>query len=81
MTTAVLDKTSERIVDSAEKMADALKGRARKVMKQGGEMADQLYEATTHQIRRHPAESVGSTLVLGIGMGIFLGWLMFRKKR
>ncbi len=81
MTTAVLDKTSERIVDSAEKMADALKDRARKVMKQGGEMADQLYETTTHQIRRHPAESVGSTLVRGIGMGIFLGWLMFRKKR
>ncbi len=81
MTTAVLEKTTERIVDSAENMAEVLKDRAKKMMKQGGEMADQLYGNTTHQIRRHPAETVASTLAIGLGMGIFLGWLMFRKKR
>ncbi len=81
MTTAVLEKTSERIVDSAENMADFLKDRAKKVVKRGGEFADQLYENTTHQIRRHPAESVASTLAIGLGVGIFLGWLMFRQKR
>lgn len=82
MTTSVLEKTGEQIADSAEKMANVLRERvdtAKKLIKDGGELADELYEDTTRQIRRHPAASVATTFLVGFGMGLLTGWLIRKR--
>ncbi len=82
MTTTVLEKTSEQIADSAQKVADVLQDRihtAKRLARQGGEKAEELYRNTTRQIQRRPAEAVGATFLFAFGAGVLVGWLMRRK--
>lgn len=82
MTTTVLEKTGEQVSNSAKKLADVVKdgfGTAREFVKQTEELADDMYQTSTRQIQRHPAESVTMTFLAGIGIGMFTMWLLRRK--
>lgn len=82
MTTNVLEKTGEQIADSAEKMASVLKHQfdsAKHLIRDGAEMADDLIQDTTRQIRRHPAASVATTFLVAFGLGFVTGWVIRKK--
>ncbi len=82
MTTTVLEKTTDQIADSAQKVADVLQDRfqtAKRFARQSGEKAEELYKNTTRQIQRRPAAAVGSTFLVAFGAGVLVGWLMRRK--
>ena len=82
MTTTVIERTTEQIADSTKKAAEALKegiGTAKRVVRQGGEVAEELYQSSARQIRRHPAGTVVTTFVVAFGAGLLVGWLITRE--
>ncbi len=82
MTTTTFEKAAEKIGDSTQKIAGAFKDRfdsARRFVKETEELADDLYDTTTRQIQRHPAESVAMTFVAGVAAGMLMSWLIRRK--
>ncbi len=82
MTTTVLEKTGEQVSNSAKKFADKVKdgfGTARQFVHQTEELAEDLYDTSTRQIQKHPAESVAMTFLAGVGIGMFTMWLLRRK--
>jgi ElaB/YqjD/DUF883 family membrane-anchored ribosome-binding protein len=52
--------------------------KAQRTLKRGMFAAEDCIEDTTHFIKRHPWQSVGSALGLGAGIGLLLGWLTSR---
>ncbi len=82
MTATVLEKATEQVTDTAHKISDAMKDRfnsARRFVKESEELADELYDTSTRQIRRHPAESVVLTFAAGFAAGILMGWMIGKK--
>lgn len=82
MPSTVLEKTSEQVADSAHKIADVLHdrmGEAKRFVKKSGEAAEELYENTTREIRRHPAQALTTTFLVAFGAGVLTGWLLRRK--
>ena len=82
MTTTLLEKTAEQIAGNTHKVADFVKegfGTAKQFVKESEELADELYDTTTRQIQRHPAESVTMTFLAGFGVGMLTFWLLRRK--
>ena len=68
MPQTVLERTGEHIAESARKasrvtsaVADAIEdgvGAARRVVKQGGDVAEEFFDDTTKRLQRHPVETV-----------------------
>jgi uncharacterized protein (DUF2336 family) len=89
MTQSVLERTAEQIAETARKttrmasaVADAIEdgvGAARRVAKQGGDVADELLEDTTKRVRRHPIETIAATFAVGVATGIVIGWMGKRR--
>ena len=89
MPQTVLDRTGEQIAGSARKasrvtsaVADAIEdgvGVARRVVKQGGDAAEEFFDDTTQRLQRHPIETVIASLAVGITVGIVIGWMMKRR--
>lgn len=89
MTQKVLDQAGEHLAESARQasrvtsaVADALVdsvGAARRVVKQGGDAAEELFDDTTKRLQRHPVETIVVTLAFGISVGIVIGWLVKRN--
>jgi ElaB/YqjD/DUF883 family membrane-anchored ribosome-binding protein len=87
MKTAILEKASGYIEDSAEKASRAATavvgavddgmGAAKRVARQGREAAADLLDDTTRRIRRKPVMAV----VSAIGAGIVIGFLIGRNGR
>jgi ElaB/YqjD/DUF883 family membrane-anchored ribosome-binding protein len=89
MTQSVLEKTSEQIAETARKtsrvasaVADAFEDgvvAARRVAKQGGDAAEELFDDTTKRLQRHPMETIGVTFAIGITIGVLIGWMAKRR--
>ncbi len=82
MSTSVMEKTGEHIADTTHTITDNLRGcmgNARKFVKDTEDLADELYDTSTRQIRRHPAEAVTMTFFAGVAVGMLVGWLVGRK--
>jgi ElaB/YqjD/DUF883 family membrane-anchored ribosome-binding protein len=89
MPQTVLERTGEHITESARKasrvpsaVADAIEdgiGAARRVVKQGGDAAEEFFDDTTKRLQRHPTETVITSLAVGMTVGIMIGWLMKRR--
>jgi ElaB/YqjD/DUF883 family membrane-anchored ribosome-binding protein len=89
MPQTVLDRTGEHVAESARKasrmtsaVADAFEdgvGAARRVVKQGGDAAEEFFDDTTKRLQRHPIETVMTSLAVGIAFGIVIGWMMKRR--
>jgi hypothetical protein len=63
-------------------MADVMEeglGAARRVAKQAGDAAEELFDETTKRLERHPVETVVGSMVVGIALGIVIGWLISRR--
>ena len=89
MPQTVLERTGEQIAESARKasrvtsvVADALEdgvGAARRVVKQSGDAAEELFDDTTKRLQRHPIETVITSLAVGMTVGILIGWMLKRR--
>lgn len=90
MSQTVLDRAAERIAESARQasratsaVADAIVedglGVARRAAKQGGDAAEEFLNDTSQRIQRHPALTVGVTLVVGFTAGALIGWMIKRR--
>ena len=51
---------------------------AKRLAKEGERAAEGLMNDTAHLIKHEPLRSVGITFGVGLGLGIFAGWLLTR---
>ena len=90
MSQTVLDRTTERIAESARQasratsaVADAIiedgVGVVKRAAKQGGDAAEEFLNDTTQRIQRHPVLTVAATLAVGFTAGAFIGWMIKRR--
>ncbi|MFZ0914425.1 MAG: hypothetical protein WBQ76_08930 [Candidatus Korobacteraceae bacterium] len=89
MAQSVSERTGEQIAETARKasratsaVADAIEdglGAARRVAKQGGDAAEELFDDTTKRLQRHPIETIVVTFAVGVTAGIAIGWMMKRR--
>lgn len=89
MTQSVLERTGEQVAAVARKASRTTSGlvealqdgveAARRVAKQGGDVAEEFVDHANNRLKRHPAETVVATFAIGVTLGIFIGWMMKRR--
>jgi len=89
MSESVIDRTRENLAETARTasrltsaVAEAIEegiGVARRVVKQGGDAAEELFDDTTKRLQRHPTETLVASLAVGIAIGMVIGWVMKRS--
>jgi ElaB/YqjD/DUF883 family membrane-anchored ribosome-binding protein len=90
MSQTVLDRTAERIAESARQASRATSGVAnaiiedgvgvvRRAAKQGGDAAEEFLNDTSQRIQRHPALTVGVTFAIGFTAGALIVWMIRRR--
>ena len=89
MSETVMGRAGEQIAETARTasrltsaMAEAVEeglGAAKRVAKQAGDAAEELFDDTTKRLQRHPVETVIGSMVVGVCLGIVVGWLIGRK--
>jgi ElaB/YqjD/DUF883 family membrane-anchored ribosome-binding protein len=89
MTQTVLEQAGDHLAESARQasrvtsaVADAVVdgvAAAKRVVKQGGDAAEEFFDDTTKRLQRHPIETIAVTLAIGISVGVVIGWLVKRR--
>jgi ElaB/YqjD/DUF883 family membrane-anchored ribosome-binding protein len=89
MSDTLLDQAGEHLSETARKasrvtsvIADALEDgikAARRVAKQSGDAAEEIFDDTTKRLQRHPIETIVSSVAVGIAFGMLIGLLIKRK--
>jgi ElaB/YqjD/DUF883 family membrane-anchored ribosome-binding protein len=89
MSQSVIDKTAERIADSAQQASRATSavagaiqdsvGVAKRAAKQGGDAAEEFLNDTTQRMQRHPMLTVATTFAVGLAAGALIG-LMIKQR-
>ena len=89
MSDTVMGRVGDQISETARTasrlttaMSDAMEegiGAAKKVAKQAGDAAEEFFDDTTKRLQRHPVETVVGSMVIGLCLGIVVGWLISRK--
>ena len=84
----VIGRAGEQIAETARTatrltsaMADVMEeslGTAKRVAKQAGDAAEELFDETTKRLQRHPVETAVGSMVVGVCIGIVVGWLIAR---
>lgn len=62
----------------AEHLYDDTLDNARRMAKKGRYAAEDLIDETEYKIKREPFRAVGVTFGIGIGIGLFAGWMFGR---
>lgn len=89
MSDTVIDRAGEQISEAARKASrmttvvadvveDGLRA-ARRVVKQGGDAAEEIFDDTTKRLQRHPIETVITSVAVGMAFGFVLGWVLKRR--
>ena len=71
----------DRLKERATLAIDDGMADAKRMVKRGVYAAEDLVEDTAHRIKKDPFASVGITFGVGMGLGIFVGWLIARKTK
>ena len=85
----IVEKADAQVVESIRKltratsaMAEAIDegvGAIKLAVKRSGDLAEEMMDDTTQRVKRHPVETVVATFSVGIIVGGFIGWMVFRK--
>ena len=65
-------------------VADALEDgvhAARRAMKHGLSVAEEMMDDAAHEVKRHPLSVVASTSVVSFAAGVVVGWLLFGLRK
>ena len=90
MSQTVLDRTTERVSESARQASHAASavadatiedggGGVKRAAKQSGDAAEEFLDDTTQRIQRHPTLTVAVTFAVGLTAGALIGWIVKRK--
>lgn len=69
----------ERVVDAFAEGVNTAKAAARRANKRGHDVTEELLDNAARQVKRHPFQSVGLTLGVGLATGFVFGWLVARQ--
>ena len=72
-------RTASRLTSAVADVVEEGLGAAKRVAKQAGDTAEELFDDTTKRLQRHPVETVVGSMVVGLCLGIVVGWLIGRK--
>ena len=85
----IVDKAEAQVAESIRKltratsaMAEAIDegvGAIKLAVKRSGDLAEEMIDDTNQRVKRHPVETVVATFSVGIIVGGFIGWMVFRK--
>ena len=85
----IVEKAEAQVAESIRKltratsaMAEAIDegvGAIKLAVKRSGDLAEEMMDDTTQRVKRHPVETVVATFSVGIIVGGFIGWMVFRK--
>jgi hypothetical protein len=85
----VLGKAGETFTETARTaskftsaVADAVEdgiGAAKRVVKQGGDAAEEFFDDTTKRLQRHPIETLVASFAAGVALGVVIGWVTKRR--
>lgn len=65
-------------------VADALEDgvhAARRAMKHGLSVAEEIMDDAAHEVKHHPLQAVASTSILSFTAGVLAGWLLFGLRK
>lgn len=65
-------------------VADALEDgvhAARRAMKHGLSVAEDIMDDATQEVKRHPLQAVATTSVLSFTAGVLVGWIIFGLRK
>ncbi len=89
MSQTILERTAERVTDSAHQASRASKavagaiedgvGVVRRAVKQGGDVAEEFLDDTTARLQRHLVLTVVMTFAVGLTAGALFGWIAKRS--
>lgn len=89
MSQTVLERTADRVAESAQQAASATRkvgdavqdavGVLGNAAKRGGDAAEEFLNDTAQRVQRHPALTVAATFAAGLTAGMLIGWIMKRK--
>jgi ElaB/YqjD/DUF883 family membrane-anchored ribosome-binding protein len=84
-----VEKADTQVAESIRKltratsaMAEAIDegvGAIKLAVKRSGDLAEEMIDDTNQRVKRHPVETVVATFSVGIIVGGFIGWMVFRK--
>jgi ElaB/YqjD/DUF883 family membrane-anchored ribosome-binding protein len=85
----IVEKDDAQVAESIRKltratsaMAEAIDegvGAIKLAVKRSGDLAEEMIDDTNQRVKRHPVETVVATFSVGIIVGGFIGWMVFRK--
>ena len=89
-----IDKTMEAGADFAETcIPDAARIKAavakqidegiedvRRALKRSRDVAEDLVDDAVHGVKKYPLQTVAATFGIALGAGLFLGWLLARRR-
>ena len=85
----IVEKAEVQVAESIRKltratsaMAEAIDegvGAIKLAVKRSGDLAEEMMDDTTQRVKRHPVETMVATFSVGIIVGGFIGWMVFRK--
>jgi F0F1-type ATP synthase assembly protein I len=85
----IVEKADAQVAESIRKltratsaMAEAIDegvGAIKLAVKRSGDLAEEMMDDTTQRVKRHPVETMVATFSVGIIVGGFIGWMVFRK--
>jgi len=85
----IVEKAEAQVAESIRKltratsaMAEAIDegvGAIKLAVKRSGDLAEEMIDDTNQRVKRHPVETVVATFSVGIIVGGFIGWMVFRK--
>jgi hypothetical protein len=89
MSQTVVERTAGHIAESARQasratnaVGDAIEdgmGVVKRAAKQGGDVAEELWNDTAERLQRHPLLTIAATFAVGITAGALIGWMIKRR--
>jgi ElaB/YqjD/DUF883 family membrane-anchored ribosome-binding protein len=86
---SILEKADAQVAESIRKLSHATSAMAEAIdegvgviklaVKRSGDLAEEIMDDTTQRVKRHPVETMVTTLAVGLVVGAFIGWLVSRK--